>query len=671
MTDSPLPGPDSTRRLRILFLEDVGGDFELVWDALAAGGVACELTRAATKAEYLSAVKAGGYDLILSDYTLPDYDGLAALRFARELRPGVPFIFVSGTIGEERAIEILTQGATDYVLKHRLARLAPAIRRAMEEVRTRERREQTENALREGEARFREMADNIQEIFWSRSADGQRFIFVSPASAKIWNQSADDLLARPGTWFNAIFPEDRPQVMAALDRLTRGHSFSLQYRVLKPDGEFRWVEDRGYPVWDELGAVKRLVGVAVDISDRKRLELELQQAQKMEAIGQLAGGVAHDFSNVLTVINGYSTLLLDNPNLPPEMAESLRYIYVAGGRAATLIRQLMMFSRKTPAQRRPVDLNEIIGQLAPMLQRLIGEHISLQLDLAQQLPLALADTGMVEQVVMNLAVNARDAMPKGGSLVISTGSCEVTEVDHQRAPGARPGSFAWLSVRDTGVGIPPEVLPRIFEPFFTTKSAGAGTGLGLSTVMGIARQHEGWVEVESEANFGTLFRILLPIAARDESTAVPEAKSDLYIRGGKETILVVEDEVSVREYARTVLQMNGYKILQAGSGHEALEAWKLYHGKIALLLTDLVLPDEMSGSDLAEKLREHRPELKVLYTSGYSPSLAGQMLPSDRGFNFLQKPYQPKTLARLVREILDGGPATAIRTSPSQAPFAP
>jgi PAS domain S-box-containing protein len=642
-----------------------------VRDTLAGDGIACELTRVATKAEFCAAVKAGGHDVILSDYTLPDFDGMAALRFAREIRPGVPFIFVSGTIGEEKAIEVLTQGATDYVLKHRLRRLAPAIRRAMDEVRARERREETENALRESETRFREMADSIQEIFWSRSADGQRFIFVSPASAKIWNQSADELLSRPGAWFDAICPEDRPQILAAIDRLTRGHSYSLQYRVLRPDGEFRWVEDRGYPVWDELGAVKRLVGVAVDISDRKRLELQLQQAQKMEAIGQLAGGVAHDFSNVLTVINGYSTLLLDQHDLPPAMAESLRYIYVAGGRAATLIRQLMMFSRKTPVQRRPVDLNEIIGQLAPMLQRLIGEHISLQLDLAQQLPLAFADTGMVEQVIMNLAVNARDAMPKGGSLVISTGCCEVTAADRERADGARPGSYAWLSVRDTGAGIPPEVLPRIFEPFFTTKSAGAGTGIGLSTVMGIARQHDGWVEVESELNVGTLFRVLLPIAARDEPATAGEPRADFLIRGGKETILVVEDEVSVREYARTVLQMNGYKILQAGSGHEALEAWKLYHGKIALLLTDLVLPDEMSGFELAERLRGHRPDLKVLYTSGYSPTLAGQIVPAERGINFLQKPYQPKTLARMVREILDGGAATASRTSPSQAPFAP
>jgi signal transduction histidine kinase/ActR/RegA family two-component response regulator len=401
---------------------------------------------------------------------------------------------------------------------------------------------------------------------------------------------------------------------------------------------------------------------------QQQLEAQLLQAHKMETIGQLAGGIAHDFNNLLTVINGHSALLLDRPDLPPALANSVKEIFVAGGRAASLTRQLLIFSRKDQGVNRPVDLNEIIEETSSMLRHMIGEHIKLELDLTHGLPPILADVVMVEQVLLNLVVNGRDAMPKGGSLLISTGSRAITDADRPRQSEAKTGRYVCLSVRDTGCGIAPDILPRIFEPFFTTKAPGKGTGLGLSTVFGIIRQHQGWVEVESEIGTGPGFRAFLPAAPDDSPVAPARPDEAALAQPGRETILLVEDELSVREFACTVLQMHGYRVLQAASGVEAMEVWKWHGEKIALLLTDLVLPDDITGPELAERLRARRPSLKVLFCSGYNQETASQFLASHPGFTFLRKPYKPKTLARAVREMLDLGVVTP--ASPSQVPFA-
>jgi two-component system cell cycle sensor histidine kinase/response regulator CckA len=656
----------NTPVLQVLHLEDKPEDCELVQTTVKASGLVCEFTHVDNREDYVRALGRRKFDVILADYSIPGYDGVAALAQCRELQPTTPFILVSGATGEERAIEILKEGATDYVLKGRMSRLVPSIQRAVLESREREKHRQMEEALRQSEERFREMADNIREMFWSASADGQQIFYASRACEQIWKIPLVQLYARPARWLEQTWAEDKPRVINARKSLAQGKAYNLEYRILQPDGTCRWIEEHGYPVPGPHGQVERMVGVAHDITDRKQLEEQLQQAQKIDAIGQLAGGIAHDFSNVLTVINGYSNLLLDNHVLPPAVAESLKHIYVAGGRAANLTRQLLIFSRKSFAQHQSIDLNEVIDVVTAMLKRMIGEHIKLELDLAHPLPRIFADASMIEQVLMNLVVNARDAMPKGGNLVINTGSSEFTAADCTRNPQAQPGAYAWLSVQDTGCGIPADVLPRIFEPFFTTKEEGKGTGLGLATVMSIAKQHNGWVEVESEAGLGTLFRVYVPIAP-EQSTDTPASPETLRVQGGKEVILLVEDDEPVRAYARTVLQMHGYKVLEAISGVEALDVWKRHRGRISLLLTDLVMPDEMTGLELAEKLRADKPELKVLFSSGYNPEIAEDILKSENGFSFLHKPYQPKTLARMVREILDKGTVTP--TTPSQTPF--
>lgn len=665
MTNQSYPGFIQPPSLQILHLEDNAADCALVQDAVHTGGLPCAFTVVESKEQFLAALHTRQFAVILADYTVPGYDGVSALAAARQIQPETPFIFVSGTIGEERAIEVLKEGATDYVLKDRLARLVPSIRRAVQEAREREARNQTERALHASEARFREMADNIREVFWTGSPDGRHILYASPACVQIWNRPLASLQGRPENWLECVALEHRARVSQARAQAGQGTSYCIEYVVMQPDGGQHWVEEHGYPVHGAQGHVERSVGVAMDITARKQLEEQLQQSQKMEAIGQLAGGIAHDFGNMLTVINGYSNLLLDNPVLPPNIAATLRQIYIAGGRAASLTRQLLIFSRRNQPHNQAVDLNEIVDDTAAMLRRLIGEHITLQLDLAHPLPNTFADTGMIEQVLMNLVVNARDAMPKGGGLVISTGSCAITP-DQVRTPEARPGAYVWLSVRDTGCGIPASILPRIFEPFFTTKEAGKGTGLGLATVFGIAKQLHGWVEVESEPGIGSAFRLLLPACELEKTSGASLAQSP-FVAGGKETILLVEDELSVREYARTVLEMHGYKVLQAASGVEALDAWKWHREKISLLLTDVVMPDDMTGMELAERLKADRPDLPVLFCSGYSEEIAGQVLAPGAGpFSFLHKPYQPKTLARMVREVIDQGSATA---SASRAPF--
>ncbi len=646
-------------------------DGDLIRQAVIAGGLVCNFTHVTTRKDFTAALGQQLFDVILSDYTLPGYDGVTALVDARMAQPDTPLIFVSGTIGEERAIEILKEGATDYVLKHRLARLVPSIRRAVQEAREKIRRQKAEQALHDSEERLREMADNISEVFWVRAADGFSIHYVSLAYEQIWGRSRVALRLNPKSWLDAVMPEDKAALLHALVQLGQGTPYTVEYRIVRPDEQVRWIEERAFPVRNPLGPVERVVAASIDITERKLLAEQLKQSQKVEAIGQLAGGIAHDFSNMLSVINGYSILLLDNQALPPAIAESLRQIYVAGGRAATLTRQLLIFSRKAQAHFQPVDLNEVISELTSMLRRLIGEQITLQLDLARDLPAAYADTSMLEQVLMNLVVNARDAMPGSGGMVISTGSSEVTEADCLRSPDARPGAFVWLAVRDTGTGIPPEILSRIFEPFFTTKQAGRGTGLGLSTVLGIARQHGGWVEVESEVGAGTLFRVFLPPAPAQPAVAPVAPAIPTAATGGKETVLLVEDEDSVREYARTVLEMYGYRVLQAASGVEAVETWKWHGDRITVLLTDLVMPDDMTGLELAEKLRALRPELKVLFCSGYGADTAAEMLATCKGYAFLQKPYQPKTLARLLREVIDGTGRSASRPPFPGQPAAP
>ena len=389
-----------------------------------------------------------------------------------------------------------------------------------------------------------------------------------------------------------------------------------------------------------------------DVTDLLNLEAQFRHAQKLESVGQLAAGVAHDFNNILTVIQGYADCLIARSPSDPTTAKALKQISDAARRAAALTRQLLMFSRKQVIQPKVLDLNAVLQNLANMLQRLLGEDVALEFTYAPSLPPIEADTGMLEQVVMNLAVNSRDAMPKGGKLGIGTSSVAIDDDYARQHLEARAGTFVCVTITDSGCGMDRQTLERIFEPFFSTKEVGKGTGLGLATVYGIVKQHRGWVEVTSQVGCGTTFKIYFPATARENDATAETSTAPQAVRGGKETILLVEDEPVLRELVRDILGQYQYRVIEAASGVEALKAWDLHDGQIDLLLTDMVMPEGMTGSDVAAQLRKRKPDLKVIFTSGYSAEVMGRDF-SHSDAAFLSKPYLPPQLAQAVRQCLD------------------
>jgi signal transduction histidine kinase/CheY-like chemotaxis protein len=396
-----------------------------------------------------------------------------------------------------------------------------------------------------------------------------------------------------------------------------------------------------------------------DITERLNLEAQLRHSVKMEAVGQLAAGVAHDFNNILTIIQGHAELLVQTPHLPPRCENSARQVGAAAERASQLINQLLMFSRKQVMQQRHVNLNDVIHNISPMLHGLVGEHVVFEFKAAPDLPALSVDVSMMEQILVNLVINARDAMRQGGRLTLTTSQQLLEPVSSVLNPEARPGHFVCLTVADNGCGMDGETLNHMFEPFFTTKEPGKGTGLGLATVYGIIKQHQGWVVVECEVGKGTTFTLFLPSGRKAAEPTLPSAApaqtlSESGVSLGDETILVVEDEPALRELVVNVLELCGYRILQACTGVEALLVWEKHKHEIDLLLTDMVMPAGISGRQLAERLQAEDPELKVIYTSGYSPGMAGKDIALLEGFNFLAKPYPPSRLANVVRECLDG-----------------
>jgi two-component system cell cycle sensor histidine kinase/response regulator CckA len=530
---NPVPSPRQ-RILRVLLLEDRITDAELILRALRRAGFEPEWQRVETEEAFVAKLNPT-VDIILADYDLPQFDGLNALRRLQELKFDIPFIIISGALGDELVAQCIKQGVTDYLLKDRLERLGLAVSNALDERRLR--------------------------------------------------------------------------------------------------------------------------------AERRLVEEQLRQAQKMEAIGQLAGGIAHDFNNVLTVINGWSGLLLEDSSVSDTTREAAKQIYTAGQRAGSLTRQLLYFSRKRPIQRVALDLNATIDEVTTMLRRLIGENIELTLELAAALPVIEGDVSMMEQILVNLTVNARDAMPQGGRLLIRTTAVEVSAAEASAHPEATPGPFVRLFIQDTGCGIAPEVLPRIFEPFFTTKATGEGTGLGLATVFGIVKQHQGWMGVETEVGAGTAFTVTLPVCLLP-AEVLHRKEPEGSVSGGPETILIVEDEASVREFAVAVMRPLGYRVLQATSGLDALEVWKWHGSRIDLVLTDMVMPDDITGPELATQLVRDKPNLAVVFTSGYSQQALDSDLAEEKTSRFIHKPYSPRQLSQIVRNALDDRRARFSLTPP-------
>jgi two-component system, cell cycle sensor histidine kinase and response regulator CckA len=479
-----------------------------------------------------------------------------------------------------------------------------------------------------------------------QSLPDQRFVDVSERLAEIIGSQRKDLIGRkPAELSLWAKPEVADKWYEGLSRNEVVRDQDAKMRDAR--GTLREVRVSLSPL--SLGGKPHALLIAEDVSEKAILERQLRQAQKMEAIGQLAAGVAHDFNNILTVIQGHAGLMQQKQ--ANGQNKSLQEINKAASRASTLIRQLLMFSRKQVMQFRYLDPNEILHNAIKMLERVVGEHVKIEFQPYRSLPTIHADWSMVEQIAMNLAVNARDAMPNGGRLSITTSLENINRGPTPMDPEPREGQFVCLTFADTGCGMDTEILSRIFEPFFTTKPVGKGTGLGLSTVFGIVRQHQGWVEVDSKPNKGTVFRTYFPSTQHPPDKV--DSATDAPLRNGRETVLVAEDEEALRQVVVQVLKLHGYTVLEAASGRDALEIWERADRPIDLLLTDMVMPGGVMGSELAERLTRQCPSLKVIYTSGYSPGMAGKDASLLEGRNFLPKPYSITQLARFVRECLD------------------
>ncbi len=513
-----------------------------------------------------------------------------------------------------------------------------------------------EAAIRESDARFRELAESISEVFWLSSDDQHRMLYISPGYEAVWGRTCQSLYDDPGSWRAAIHPEDRETVLANARIRPKGTAFEEEYRILRPDGTVRWIRVKAFPVQQSETNEARLAGVAEDITERRQLEMQLRQTQKLESVGLLAGGVAHDFNNWLTVISGCTELLMQDITGNAEASELLGEVRHATDRASSLTRQLLAFSRQEVIEPRIMDLTAVVIDTEKMLRRLLGEDILLTTTLGTSPSRVRIDPGQWGQVLMNLAVNARDAMPRGGKLAIETSEVELDDGFVRTHPGVRAGRYVVLTMTDTGSGMTAEVRQRIFEPFFTTKGVGHGTGLGLAVVHGIVTQSGGMIDVQSELGVGTTFRVYLP--ALEEVAMTPAPDSAIESLGGTETILLVEDDESLRKIALRTLKRMGYTILQAEHGEEALAVAAKHSGPIHLLLTDVVMP-RMDGRELAERLGPAFPELKVLYTSGYTDDAVVRHGVLQAQVSFIAKPYTPAALRRKVREVLDRRPGGA------------
>jgi PAS domain S-box-containing protein len=510
-----------------------------------------------------------------------------------------------------------------------------------------------EAAKRASEKRFRALVEHSADVFAVLDADGV-YRYVTPAAQHVLGSGPDTLLGRLA--LADVHPEDVPALRQLFAELLHrpGETRALGARVRRADGSWRWVEGVASN-WLQEPAIRGIALTLRDVSERKRLEDELRQAQRLEAVGRLAGGVAHDFNNLLTVISGFTSLLLSAPPQDGDTRTAVEQIHKAAERATGLTRQLLAFSRKQILHPTVLDLNQVVSGLGGMLRRLLREDVQVEMRLAEGLWPVRADPQQMEQTLMNLVTNARDAMPVGGRVSITTANRVLDAGQREAYPDLAPGEYVRLAVGDTGCGMDEATLSQVFEPFFTTKEQGQGTGLGLASVYGIVKQSGGSIYAHSVLGKGTVFEILLPRVQEAPSAAAEEPEPKALTRGS-ETVLLVEDEPAVRALAQRVLQLLGYRVLLAGDGAEALRVASEHGGPIDLLLTDVVMPI-MHGTQLAERLTAVRPQTRVLFMSGYTDSVLVRRGVQRGETRWLPKPFRAEALAQKVREALDGSAA--------------
>jgi two-component system, cell cycle sensor histidine kinase and response regulator CckA len=638
--------------LHILLVEDSATDAKLVVQVIRAAGHVVELERVDEPEALRAALAAKKWDVVVSDWSMPRFSALAALQIVKEQTLDLPFIIASGTIGEEAAVEAMRAGADDYVLKDRLTRLPAAIERALREHALRTSHRRSEEARRASEVRFSRLAESGIIGIVVGDLDGN-ILEANDTFLAMVGYTRFELEASQVRWRDLTAPEWQTVTNHGVAQLREcGVATPYTKEYVRKDGS-RIAVLVGIAMVDAT----RSLAFMVDLTAQNRAEAalakseaQLRQAQKMEAVGRLAGGVAHDFNNLLSVILTYSEMILERLVPDDPLRDDVEEIGSAGRRAADLTRQLLTFSRQEVIEPRNLALHDVLANLDKMLQRILGEDIDLVSLHGEDLGRIRADRGNIEQVILNLAVNARDAMPTGGKLTIETRNVVLDAVHAAEHLNVVPGEYVMLAISDTGTGMDHETQRRIFEPFFTTKERGKGTGLGLATVFGIVQQCKGSIWVYSESGLGTTFKIYLP---RIDDAAEPAALgAEPSARGGTETILLVEDEPQIRSVARLILDKLGYRVIEASGPRDALLRCDDHVGTIDLLLTDVVMPT-MSGPELAKRVLLTRPEVRVLCMSGYTDDALVRHGAIAAGIAYLQKPLTPATLGRKVRAVLD------------------
>ncbi|MBL9188450.1 MAG: response regulator [Opitutaceae bacterium] len=636
-------------------------DCELVLREVRQQGFSVDHRRVESGEEMSQALDDGGWDLVLADFQLPCFSGVAALGLLRERALDLPFILVSGSMNDDLVAEAMRAGAHDFIEKEHLTRLGPAIERELREAEVRRDLRRALQELRDSAERLKLAASASNTGLWEWNLTTGEVFYSAEWKAQLGYKDEEfpSVLAE---WEQRLHPEDREPTMAKV----RAHvanpavRYEAETRLRHRDGSWRWIRSIGQVFPDEAGRPSRLLGSHQDITESKRLQAEYLRSQRVESIGTLAGGVAHDLNNILApVLMGSSLLREEAQSASARLV--LTNIEACAQRGADLVRQLLTFARGYDGQRVLLQPRHLLRELVTILPGLLSKTCEVKSSFPNDLWTMEGDATQIHQIMLNLCVNARDAMPQGGRLTLTAANLWIDEAFASMQPGAQPGPHVSFEVADTGRGIPPEILPKIFEPFFTTKEPGRGTGLGLATVQTIARSHGGFVQVSSRVGQGTSFKVFLP-AKPDARAAEPDMTPDLFQRGAGELVLVVDDDEALREMLQRSLEANGYRTLGARDGTEGLTHFLQHRNEVRLIITDVMMP-HLDGTAMVRALRRIDPAVCIVASSGVDVGEGSdgprKELMSLGVSAFLQKPYRSDKMLRLVRELIDGGAQAA------------
>jgi PAS domain S-box-containing protein len=641
--------------VRLLIIEDNDDDAMLIVRNLRGGGIDLDFERVETAAAMSAALSVQPPDIVISDNTMPAFDAWSALRLLRDRELDVPFIVVSGQIGEETAVALMRAGAHDFVLKDSLVRLLPAVTRELREAEERREQRRTQSALRTSEERFRLVAEHVHDVvFRHRIGPNPGLEYISSAVVSMTGHPPEDLYDTPELIFAMAEPEDRVRMVESW-RTPPAHPLVMRWR--DADGFTKWIEQRAVAVLDDQGQGVAVEGILRDITaqtlaslERESLERQLHQVERLDSLGQLAGGIAHDFNNLLGVISGSADFVLDALDPDDPSRADLHSIADAARMAAALTRQLLIFSRLQPSQPEVIDVGEVMADTERLLRRTIGADIEFVVQTEPDLDLVTIDRSRLEQIILNFVVNARAAMPDGGRLTISTAVADDNDIA-LRDPDLAPGRFVRLTVTDTGCGMSPEVAQRAFQPFFSTKDRGKGTGLGLATVYGAVQEAAGTIALESEPGEGTRISIYLPSAARHEAPVSTVAAVTTRPTGTGEHVLVVDDNDVLRAIAKRILVRGGYQVTEASTRDDAVRFAGDADLELDMVLADVVMPG-ITAYEMIDAIREHRPGISVALMSGYAdPARGGRPLSDD--IPIIAKPFNAATLLHEVRTAID------------------